>query len=83
MNKNFRLKQTHPTMERLKKLFRYAEELGIALEFEGSVNTFVTDDKFPGEHPSNLQLKEMNSDNNIKTIPPICEYKLTYSKEEK
>ena len=71
----FRLKEQHPAMIALEKLYNAAYELGITIEFMGP-RTLVT---FNGEvydlHDIDQPSYPMNS------FPPACEYKLIYDTE--
>lgn len=71
-----KLKDNHPTMAKLAKLYDLAEELGISISF-GSHRTVVQDrdrdDKLPP-----LFLEELDGGETIQEWPPTFEYKVIY-----
>lgn len=78
--KKFRLKNNHPTMIKLEKLFNFATELGIGIEF-GPGYTIVRDFDQDTNH-AHFHLKEIDSNDECSTCPPLFEYKVIYEDPE-
>jgi len=71
-----KLKDNHPTMEKLSKLYELAEELGIHISF-GSHRTVVQDNDRDSKLPP-LFLEDMENGEAIQEWPPVFEYKVIY-----
>lgn len=79
MSKQYKLKDNHPTMIKLSKLFELAEDLNISISFTGH-RAIVEDFDRPKDAPV-LYLEDIESDSNdIGCFPPATEYKVVYSK---
>lgn len=79
--KNIRLLDKHPTMQKLHKLFAYADDLGISLVFTG-FRVIVQDDARSSEEPT-LYLEDIESSDSSKQMdefPPLTDYKVIYEK---
>ena len=70
-----RLKETHPTMVKLDKLYQLAEELGIHIEFLGQA-TIVRDEQVKGLPP--CRMEDVDNREAISEWPPTFEYCLHY-----
>jgi hypothetical protein len=71
-----KLKDNHPTMVKLYKLYELADELGIHIGF-GSHRTIVQDnDRDPNLPP--LFLEDMENGEAIQEWPPVFEYNVIY-----
>lgn len=78
MSKTFRLSDTHPTMEKLRKIFSLASELGIDIDYSyGNAQVFVRDK----DQKSVFSLKDTDNDRAVTEFPSFSEYKLTYNKK--
>lgn len=47
MEKVYRLKETHPTLKKVRELEEYAEKLGIILTVGNDNQLFISDEEFP------------------------------------
>jgi hypothetical protein len=75
-----KLKDNHPTMIKLYKLYDLAEELGIHISF-GSHRTVVQDNDRDSNLPS-LFLEELDGGETIQEWPPTFEFKVIYDNPE-
>ena len=71
-----KLKDNHPTMVKLYKLYELAEDLGISISF-GSHRTVVQDRDRDDKLPT-LFLEELDGGETIQEWPPTFEYKVIY-----
>jgi multidrug efflux pump subunit AcrA (membrane-fusion protein) len=75
-----KLKDNHPTMIKLLKLYDLAEELGISVSF-GNYRTIVNDrdrdDKLPP-----LFIEEVDGGEPVQEWPPVFEFKVIYDNPE-
>jgi hypothetical protein len=71
-----KLKDNHPTMVKLNKLYELAEELGISISF-GPQRTFVEDRDRDNSLPP-LILEDIDNGESIQEWPPTFEYKVYY-----
>lgn len=80
MAKRFRLTEAHPLLEKLDKLFAFADEIGVKMSFySGTIQ--VTDDAFPDIQ---FRLDDIESDQYPMTeFPPTTEYRVTFDGSEK
>jgi hypothetical protein len=69
-----RLKDTHPTMIKLMKLYDLAEELKLTLMFDGPL--FLQDGDQPDLH--GLEIQEVDMGGEVCDFPPTFEFKATY-----
>ena len=75
-----KLKDNHPTMIKLAKLYDLAEELGIHIIFDHNA-TIVHDNQLAKDHPS-LRLEDVDSCEHISEWPPTFEYKVIFQNPE-
>jgi len=75
-----KLKDNHPTMVKLYKLYELAEELGIHISF-GSHRTVVQDNDRDTSFPP-LFLEELDNGETIQEWPPTFEFKVIYQNPE-
>jgi hypothetical protein len=68
-----RLKDNHPVMVKLAKLYDLAEELGIHISFYSQA-AIVQDEGYP----YHFRMENLDSGEAVGEWPPPCEYKLTY-----
>ena len=79
MAKQFKLKDNHPTMIKLNKLFELADELGISISFYG--HRAVVNDIDRSDDDPILYLEDIeDTNNNMAEFPPATEFKVVYSK---
>ena len=79
MAKQFKLKDNHPTMIKLNKLFELADELGISISFYG--HRAVVNDIDRSNNDPILYLEDIeDTNNNMAEFPPATEFKVVYSK---
>lgn len=71
-----KLKDNHPTMVKLYKLYELAEELGISISF-GSHRTFVQDKDRDDKLPP-LFLEDIDNGEAVQEWPPVFEFKVYY-----
>ena len=71
-----RLKDNHPTMVKLQKLYDLAEELKIQISFSQSLSV-VNDRDLPEDHPM-FRLEDLDSGEAVEEWPPTFEYKIIY-----
>ena len=71
-----KLKDAHPTMIKLNKLYDLAEELGIRISF-GTRETLVHDLERDNKLPP-LLLQDLDNGESIQDWPPCFEYKAVY-----
>lgn len=77
-----RLKDSHPTMQKLDQLFALAEELGINIGFSGyGVATIEDRDRDKDLPPLRMQDIE-NSDYPMDSFPPTLDFKVIYENPE-
>jgi hypothetical protein len=74
-----RLKDGHPTAQKMQKLWQLADELGLHIEFYGH-RTIVTDIDFPDRLYDMSDLE--NADDAVSDFPPGCEYTLRFENPE-
>ena len=76
VSRYLKLKDNHPTMVKLNKLYDLAEELGISISF-GQHRSFVNDrdrdDKLPP-----LVIEDTDNGEPIQEWPPVFEFKVIY-----
>jgi hypothetical protein len=71
-----RLKETHPTVIKLEKLFDYMAELGLTISVTRMGETLVWDNEWPNK---DLMVKDADNGEPISTtFPPNLEYKVIY-----
>jgi hypothetical protein len=70
-----RLKDNHPTMVKLNKLYDLAKDLGITISFNGHVTVVHDNDRDDLPH---LRLEDMDSNDSIKDWPPASEFMVIY-----
>lgn len=75
-----KLKDNHPTMVKLNKLYELAEELGISISFS-SMRTIVQDRDRDSNLPP-LYLEDLENGESIQEWPPVFEYKVIYDNPE-
>jgi hypothetical protein len=78
----YRLKETHPTMQKVDKLWRLADELGISLHFCGHCTKVLdkeTGQEFDLEDLEKAAMRNFHTD--PQSFPPPCEYILTFEKD--
>lgn len=75
-----KLKDNHPTMVKLAKLYDLAEELGINVSF-GSMRSFVNDRDRDSKLPP-LIIEDVDNGEAIGEWPPSFEYKVYYENPE-
>lgn len=75
-----KLKDNHPTMVKLYKLYELAEELGIHISF-GSHRTIVQDNDRDEKLPP-LFLEDIDNGEAIQEWPPTFEFKVIYQNPE-
>ena len=79
MAKQFKLKDNHPTMIKLNKLFELADELGVSISFYG--HRAVVNDIDRSNNDPILYLEDIeDTNNNMAEFPPATEFKVVYSK---
>lgn len=71
-----KLRDNHPTMVKLQKLYELADELGIHISFH-SHRTVVQDNDQKQDLPP-MFLEELDSGESIQEWPPVFEYKVIY-----
>lgn len=77
-----RLKENHPTIQKLDKIFALADELGIRIIFSDHGPAHIYDRERDSELPI-LSLQDIeNSDYPMETFPPTMEYKVIYMNPE-
>lgn len=69
-----RLKDNHPTMVKLMKLYDLAEELGISITF--ATHRVIIDDKERDASLPDLYLEDLEEGHDINTWPPSFEFKV-------
>jgi hypothetical protein len=74
-----RLKDGHPTAQKMQKLWTLADELGLYISFYGH-RTTVTDTDFPDRQYDMHDLE--NRDEAVSDFPPACEYVLRFENPE-
>ena len=74
-----RLRDNHPTAQKMQKLWTLADGLGLHISFYGH-RTIVTDSDFPGRQHDMHDLE--NRDEAVSDFPPACEYVLKYENPE-
>lgn len=74
-----RLKDNHPTMVKLQKLFAYAEELGIGFTFGGQ-RIIVNDSERNSKLPT-LYLEDIEEGFTVDEMPPVTDFKVIYEKD--
>ena len=75
-----KLKDNHPTMVKLNKLYELAEELGISISF-GAHRTIVDDRERDKDLPP-LYIEDIDNGEAIQEWPPVFEYKVYYQNPE-
>ena len=79
--RRLRLKDNHPTAEKLSKLCALADDLGISLSFYN--HTVIVEDKDRDEKLPPLHLEDIEDNwNSVGCFPPTTEYKLVYDNPE-
>jgi len=73
-----RLTDKHPTKQKLDKLFKYMDELGIRFEAINNQGIYIVDKEFPSNRVMLLDIEESIPPSNpsIEDIPPMYDYKL-------
>lgn len=71
-----RLKDNHPTMVKLMKLYDLADELGIHLSFMG--HTSIVSDNDRDKNLPDMLIEDIEDGNHIKEWPPSTEFKVVY-----
>ena len=71
-----RLKDNHPTMIKLMKLYQLADELKIHLTFHGQ--TLIVEDEDRDPNLPYLRLEDLESGDSPGEWPPTCEFKVIY-----
>lgn len=71
-----KLRDNHPTMEKLYKLYELADDLGIHISF-GNHRTVVQDNDRDSNLPP-LFLEDLESGESVQEWPPSVEYKVIY-----
>lgn len=80
MSPLLKLKDNHPTMVKLYKLYDLAEELGIGISFD-RYQTVITDSARDSNLPP-LLLQEIDGAESVKEWPPLFEYKVVFQNPE-
>lgn len=75
--KQLRLKDNHPTMVKLNKLYDLTEELGISLTFVNARAVIVHDNDRDSNLPD-LLMEDLEEGHEIEHWPPTFEYKVVY-----
>lgn|SRR5574337_232066 len=75
-----KLRDNHPTMVKLYKLYDLAEELGISISF-GSHRTIVDDNERNKDLPP-LYLEDIDNGESVQEWPPTTEFKVYFDNPE-
>lgn len=73
-----RLKDNHPTMQKLMRLYELADEIGLSLNFDDPNRPFaviVHDDAYPGVR---FELRYIEPHWHVTSWPPTSEFRVTY-----
>jgi hypothetical protein len=77
-SRHLRLKDMHPTMQKLEKIFAFADELGISIDFSERGPAIVRDSDRDKELPP-LHLCDMDNDGYpMESFPPNLDFKVIY-----
>ena len=77
----FRLTSDHPTIKKLDKLFAFADELGLSIEFLGN-RTVIMDSDHPDLQFDFDDIEDESVTGSIVSIPYNLGYKLTYENDD-
>lgn len=78
LSQYLRLKDSHPTMQKLDKLFALAEELGISIAFNSYGVATVYDSKHGKDLPPFRMQDIDNPDYPMESLPPTLEFQVVY-----
>lgn len=76
LSKRLMLKDTHPTMQKIQKLYALAEDLGITISFHGQATT--VEDRDRDSNLPILYLEDLDDGEGPQMWPPTFEFKLVY-----
>ena len=78
----FRLKHTHPTNEKLNKIFDLMHKLNISMSVDNN-KIVITDKELDKEFEMlDLEMPFHNNTSGIDSLPPLFDYKLVFEKED-
>lgn len=77
ISKRLVLRDSHPTMVKLQKIWAMAEDLGITISFEGT-QACVVSDRDRDEKLPELVMEDVESGEGIGSFPPQFEYKVVF-----
>lgn len=78
--KRLMLKDSHPTMVKVMKLWSLAEKLGLSISFHGQ--TTIVEDEGRDKNLPMLRLEDIETEEGPQEWPPTCEFKLVYDNPE-
>ena len=76
ISKRLFLKDTHPTMVKINKLYDLAEELGISFHFESGCCLVLDNDR--DSNLPDLLLEDIEENHHVNSFPVVTEFKVVY-----